>query len=475
MRFSARTAARHVALVGLGFGLLLSDAGAADVADWATPETELAVIFRGADGLAKLVDDFGQRFAGTPAVDEAVAELRAWKIAGLQPGHRDWGGGLDPAKGIGLFADSSGHLVLVLGITDFEAAKASIAALGLEFELDVVATPQGFEVGGMPLNCGAHGMFMVCDSQSEPAKPTDRPPHLAGDDWLQVFVQGEALRRIADGAPLESVDLRWAAAGPGEKTTKLTVDVNVMPMLRGMLTMFEAGDGPVAGLETVDRRTSGVLKLSIDGPGLVGAAIAQMPATPPPVGNMLRALQQSWSGDLFVSFAGGFAHPVVALGLQPKAESGPIIDAFDQLLDASELETRRQPEGILSIEVGPFDDGDDPEQVTTINLHHGTAGHALVLALAAADIRRCVDGKIHPATLPPSLAAKGRHGLVFWGMPSYFPGGFLPGFLESPPAFEPFDNIQTLLSIQSMLMREAGVAMEVVDTGLRAELWWETL
>jgi len=110
-----RIASLALALAVPWSALAESQPKAADVADWALPNSIAAVTFRGADSLADRLDTLEARFGAAPAVAEAAAALRTWTAEGISPWARSWGPGLDLGAGLALFVDAGQRVRLVVG------------------------------------------------------------------------------------------------------------------------------------------------------------------------------------------------------------------------------------------------------------------------------------------------------------------------------------------------------------------------
>lgn len=473
---------RHRArVIGLALAAVLAwqPAAAEDVIEWAPPDAMVVVAFRGFGLLADMLDTVEKRFGDEPSVARAVKGLRAWTPLGLRPGARKWDKGLALERGAGLFSTGPKHLRLVLGADDAERARARLVEIARELGGGVEATEAGLRLGGLELNCALRGGFLVCDSGAVPDQPPGRPKSLDGapvptDGLFFLRVGGEFVRAVERDAPFGEV---WVALEDRDGEVRLSAEVKLQPMVLGPLAILQAGEGRTVGLETVDARSPGVLKLSFDGPRLLGGAeaLARGPV-PPPFAPLWNALKTGWSGDLVFSMAGGYLHPVVAIGLTKPEAGAAIIDAAKGLAAGAGVKITTEPAGAqkvstLVIEAQP--DGGEPMR---IRVRYGTCGDALVLALAAPDVARCVQGSGQPAKLPERFAAKGTHGLLVWDALSLFGGGLPRDLVEIEAAHaDLIGDAMTVLGVYAHLLDELGTTARVQADGVRFELWWRLL
>ena len=251
---------------------------------------------------------------------------------------------------------------------------------------------------------------------------------------------------------------------------RLSVELDLAPMASGMVDFLRGDAGETVGLDTVDARSPGVLKLSFNGPKLTAALEAQAHLADSPIGPLWRALSAHWSGDLVVS-AAGTLHPVVAIGLRETGDGVALIDGLVETLRADgELSVERL-DGELRIGEPPTDVAEAP---IALRLRHRVIGRSLVFALARGDLDRISGGKVVAAPLPDDFRRRGQHGLLLWDVPGFF-GALPPELLSGPPALTAAADLNTLLALTWARVDALAVTFALVDAGLRLEAWWSLL
>lgn len=456
-------------------------AGAARAADegdprvWAPPDTELALVFHGADTVADALDALAQRFGGTPTVDRAIERLRGWTLHGMRPAAREWGEGLAPGRGVAVFGAPGKRARVVVGATDAAAAKQRLAELARLANLDVEVTAEGLREGDDLLRCGQRGGFLVCDNQEAPPEQAPgAPAWLAAGParpWLLFAASGSFAQEIGEGAPVEAVRV---LVDRGADRVTIMAEGRLPAAAAALLAPFRTDAGAAAGLGTVDARTPGLFKLAFDGPRLLAAAEQQMGTPPPAVAPLWAALKAAWSGDVVFSFAGGLAHPVVAVGMRDEKAGRALVDAVIAFLQGSGVPVQHDPAGEALVEIVPAADAPDGEAIR-LRLRYAFTADSLVLALAAPDLARIREGRLQALALPPGFADRGTHGFLIQDLPTFLYGGILPDVVVGGPTVNTVTDAQTMLALYAMLVEEFGATMRVDDGSVRVDLWWSLL
>ncbi|MCB9549652.1 MAG: hypothetical protein H6706_27925 [Myxococcales bacterium] len=454
-------------MIALGL-LAASAAHAEDAADWALPDAEASVVFRGAGRLAATLKALDARFGQTRAMRGLVPRILAFEAGGVRPFAADLGPGLDLGAGVAAFGTKAPveRFRFVFGVTDAEQAKASLVKLaGALGDAPLAATPTGFQAGEKSIPCAARGRFLVCDTQAVPEKAPGRPATLSPDALLDVRLAGSAAAEVGQGA-LETLSIQWVAEASGGR---LRVKATGPEAVAGALKAWLPGTTPVGGADCLDARAGGVLKLSLDAPRLLREAAGLGVPVEVTTARQAVVVGSTWTGDLVLWLAGGFLHPVVALGLQPGADGEALVRLFAEGIQAAGA-TATVADGTLSIGVpDPTEDG----AATTIRLRYGVVGQTLVLAVAERDVERCKLGQQRPLTLPAPLAGKGQSGFVLrsFGFGPGAPAGFVSGSTK----WQVVGDLLQVATVQAMLLSELGFVFAPAPDGVVAELWWEVL
>lgn len=386
-------------------------AGPPDVIDWALPDATVAVVFRGADTLPKRLAVIGERFAGAERLTRDIAAVRALDMGGLQPGG-DLLAGMDPARGLAIFADASGRSRLVVGARDAKRLRQSMAALLGLLDVQVTATDEGFG-GPMPLPCVEADGLMICDSAGPPKAPPGRPDDLGTDTWLTIRVSGAALAELPPsmGSAVSSARLDVKA---DDARVTARASATIKPEMLPMYAQARAVLRPTAGASATDAmhpRTPYMFKVSLDAAKL--AEVGGQGLTPP-LDGQVKAVVQHWTGELALSFVGGLAEPVLSLGLGEGSQGADLLDALLALLPPDVPRPQRTAEALVFRTEPDPDMGDVPLVVT---LPYRTVGGHLLLGLDPLDLQRVERERAPPPNLPPSLSARGAHGAFLAHLP----------------------------------------------------------
>jgi hypothetical protein len=449
-----------LAALGLAWG---STATAKDLAAHAPPDTALAVVIDDLNLGADWVDALATRLKGAPALEAAAQGLRDWQIEGIQPFGRVWGAGLALERGVGLFVTGDQQVRLVFG-GDRGPALKSLGRIAKGLGLPIEARGATLRLDGLELNCKGTG-WVVCQSTGLAGK-ADTPLTVPAGARVMVRIAGKAARELLELPPGSEATFTLGTSDDGGQIKAIIK----APQLAMIAPVMQAGETPTRGQGTVDARTTGVLKLGLDGPKLFAFAKQQTGGKyPPPVADLLTALEQHWSGDLWLSTAGGLSHPVLALGLL-NGGGDVVLDALISTIQAQSGAKVTREGGTLRI-VPPDQKGEQ----TRLTLETASTAEALVFTLGKADADRVRDGAVRPADLPTGFADKGRHGLLFWGLPALLFGGYLPPFVELPPKLTPLSHLQTMGVAAAGLVEVVGADLEHDGTQMVVSLWWRTL
>lgn len=437
-----------------------------DVADWALPGSIGGLTFRGADSLADRLDRLEQRFGAAPPVKSAAADLRAWRAEDVGPWARSWGPGLDLGAGLGLFVDAGQRVRLVVGSSDPDKARASLATWFGRLDLPLTATADGFD-GPARMRCAQRGGFLVCDSQTVPDAPEGGDPALAGA-WLVARVGGPFVATLPPplGLWAEHVELRVDAEDDGVAVAvSLKTREDARPQLDPLKAMVLPSDG-TSPLGPLHPRNPAVLKLSVDG--------AQVMQAIAPAGPEAKALADriggAWSGDVLATFVGGFGDPIVAFGLRDGADGRALVEGLVALLAEGELTPKHRPgaggDGVLVLPL--------PDDAGAVNLPYRITADHLVFGLEAIDLKRATADGALPPGMPPQLGRRGVHGLYLTHLPNGI--GALPDFIELVDADARFlSALGTLVQLEAKLLDGAALWIEPGLDSVRAELRWSRL
>ncbi len=450
-------------LVGLGGPAVA--AAEVDVADWALPDAIGALTFRGADSLADRLDGLEARFGEAPSVGAAAADLRGWRGEGIGPWARAWGEGLDLGAGVGVFVDAGQRVRLVIGSTDAAKARASLAAWFTRLEVPLTATEDGFD-GPAKVRCAQRGRFLVCDSQQVPEAPGAGDPSLAGA-WLAARVSGPLVTLLPPPVGLwaEHVALRVETKDAVSVALTLKTRADARPQLdpiKGMVLPSE-GDSPLGPLH---RRSPLVLKVSVDGPALLKAAVSPNEHMRP----LADRVGELWTGDVLATTVGGIGDPIVAFGLQPGADGRGLVEAIVEVLAMGEVALKHTPgeggAGALALAL--------PDAAGTLTLPYRVTGTHLLFGLEAIDLTRAVEADPAPPGMPPALGKRGVHGLFVAHLPNGI--GALPDFIELADADARFlSALTTIAQLEAKLLDSAALWIEPGPDTVRVELRWSRL
>jgi hypothetical protein len=453
--------------------LSLRPARADDVLEWSPPDAGITVVVRGFGLLADALDTTEKRFGAEPSVAKAVAAVRAWAPGGFAFGARRWGDGLALDRGAALYVSGPQQMRLVVGTDDAAAARRRLVEVFNGLHTPSEVTDAGVRLGKQALNCAQRNGFLVCDSGTVPEKAPGRPAlegaPVGADAPLLVHVNAAAMAQIDPTVPLSSF---WLGLETRDDTVRLVASAALKAPIGAQLALA-AADGKAAGLRSVDSHSPAVLKLSFDGPKVL-AGVESMAGSAPPIGPLWAALKAGWSGDLVVSLAGSFAHPVVAIGLAKPEAAAAIVDGIAAVVRQAGARADVEPAGPDGVG-GLAIEGGDPGGTVRVHLHHGVCDDALVFALAPADVARCRSGKA--ATLPDALARKGTQGLLVWDALSLFSSGLPADVIEVHlPGVDPvIAPVLTVLQVYAHRVDELGAAVRAQGEELRAEIWWRLL
>jgi len=447
-----------------------------DVADWAMPDAEVAILFRRADVLADIVDAVEKRFDGVGPVDRAVKAWRAWEIGGVRPVARKWGPGLAPGRGLAIYGHSDQRVRLVIGADDDLKARSTLAQMFASIGEKVSVTPDGLQLGDVSLKCALRGGFLVCDREAPPAEPPGRPPWMKDapvdvDGALLVYLSEKILAAMSGGeAPLKAA---WAALVITGDRVELAADVALLPQVAQPMSMLVAEGGAATAIDQVAAETPFLLKLSFDGPKLMAGAERLLPPPPPPAKALWDATKASWSGDLTLSFDGSPTHPVLVLGLTSPQAGAAWMDAL--------VATAKQAGVPITVESSPTHPAlrcvsvRPPGTDGTLRVHYAVIKDALVFALVPADLERRKSDRHRPLKLPAAFAARGAHGLLVWDTPIFLDLPFFDEIWEGGKKTGWLDDLQIGAALFRALVGEMGVQVRPRTGGVHARMWWGVL
>lgn len=464
------SALRRLALVGVAVTAsaalgVTAQAAEPDPSAWALPDPAVAVVFRGADALADWVDETERRYGRSARVRAAVAALRGWETQGVAPARRVWGPGLALEHGAGIWIGADAQVRLVVGASDAEVARATLAKWAAALELPISATADGLVINARSVPCAARGRFLVCDTIGVPEAAPGGVKGYAPDRALEVVLGPQGV--IMTGLDLPITGARFSVQAEGEHV-RGRLDCDVAPHAREALAALGDPKGESRGLGTIDARSPAVLKLSVDAPRLfetfgepgaddVGALTA-----------LVAGLRLDWRGDVVLSFAPSLLQPVFALGLRDGRDGSAIVDGLVVAL-ANEAGVRALDlDGVLTLEA-EADEGDAPFR---LKVRHRVIDGALVFALSDVDLDRIAEGRVLPPTLPGDFADRGTHGVWVTGLSGLF-GPRPPDLFETPePALE---ALVDLVWLQIARLDGAAWVVRVTPEALTAELSWRLL
>lgn len=485
-----------LAATTLALILTAADAQAADPMGTLAPDgAQLALVFRGANGLADVLDDLDGRFGKSRNLARTLARLRAYEAQGIKPFAREWGPGLAPGNGVGLFAagdgPQKGWVRFVIGVTDALAAQQTLKAHLESIDATVEEVDGGWRILAdipaegeppePPFLCKERlPGFLVCDQGEVPggsAAPgwwNDAP--VPTDGLLAMRIVGEPLAALTDGQPV--FEAMWVAFGRGESgSLDLTVELGVSPLFSGPLGVLKGGEGDSKGLSLVDARSAGLMKLAFDGPALLRLAESvQAGGVPEQIRPLWAALSAHWTGDLILSFDGGISHPVLMLGLQSPGGGQAIVESLAAAFVAEDAQTT-----VARVEPSATRDGvqvltlENSEEEIRVHLHHAVVGDALVFGLSPADVARRVSGGHQPANIDPRLRASGVHGMVARAMAPIFLVPWLGEVLSGGEAVAWLTDAQIILAAIGYAVEEAGFLVKFEESRVRMTGWWRTL
>lgn len=442
------------------------DPQGADVIDWAPPDAEGALVLRHADAVKLGLQFLNARFGDTRALNGVVPRLLAYEHGGAHPFAGDWGPGIDLGRGLAFFGkDKAQSLRCVVGSTDAAKARATLAALLSTEEVPVSVEGEHLKTATLDFTCAQRGPWLVCDTGAVPEQAPGRTDWLSADTWLEVAVRGAPMRELAEDLPLTGFHLE---AGPTALGGHLAVRVDVAPAAQPMLANLLPGDGPVGGADCLDQRSGFVGRLSMDAARLFKDHSAAFEPGIPPEGRPLwDALKTGFTGDILVSAAGGFTHPLLTLGVRDAAAAEAIVKGLGTIIQAGGAQLTLSP-GTLSIGIPDGDKG------TTyhVNVRYGARANTLVFGLAERDVARCVNGEVRAAPLPAALAAKGANGFITWMLPS---GGLPPGLFTGDGSTQIIEDVSSVAGAMLRLIDELGVRVAPGKTTIDTEIWWTTL
>ncbi len=463
--------------------MLALPAHAEDVLDWTPPGSAAVFVFRGSGAVSGLLDAAEKRFGDVPRISAAVKRLRAWKVGGVQPGKADFGAALSLDRGLGVFVIGERQVRVVFGTIDVKAATRHLAALAAPLKIPLRADDKGMQAGEIALSCAQRGQYAVCDTGEVPAKAPGVPPWLDGKraptDGVFFGVVRAALFAMM-GDKRNPVNEVWAGAKMDGERFVVSAEVVANPLMMAPFAMLLAEGPATAGLDTVDARSSGVLKVAFDGPKMLNAIDAlarrEVERMPPPIRTVWDALRAAWSGEVVISFPGGFFHPVIVVGLQDEGAGrkllGALVAATEGVREVGLKLGKTDTPGVERVEVALNLEGEGPK--THLGFPFAVHQKRLVLGLHAVDVQRVVTGKVQRAELPKAFAERGTHGFVAWDA---------LGMLMAASDFEMWAegdaqliiDAQTIAMLGASLLEELGGSIKFTETGGRARLWWSWL
>lgn len=441
---------------------------AADPADWALPDAAITVVLRGADTFADRLDALEARFAGAAGFVADLKAARALEYHGLRPGERAWLPGGDPARGVAIFASPTPRVRIVMGVTDGAALRESIAAFARGRGFELAATADGF-AGPMPMTCVEVDGLMICDNQPPPKTAPGAPPGFDPGAWLTARVDGGMLTSLPPpwGLMVKHAQLD-VHADPGRVAIRAAV--RIRPDAQPVYGQLRAAMNPAAGAsatEAIHPRTPYLLKLSLDAAKLV-ELLAQGDAGPE--AQALRALAARWTGELALSFVGGFAEPVLTLGLVDGATAADLLGALRAMLPEGARPDITADRLVFRIP----GEGEDLGESRLI-LAHRTVGRHLLVGIDPIDLARVEREKGLPPNLPPALAARGAHGSFMAHAPHAAATG-LPAFFEADgESARALTGFFGWLAAELRLMDAVSSIVRFEEDGLAIELNWSRL
>lgn len=445
-------------------------AAAPDPAEWALPEASFAMVFRGADTLAARLDALEARFGGAPVIADAFATLRGWEAGGVRPWSRDWGPGLAPGAGLAVFVGADQRVRLVVGATDGAKARRSLAAFARRLDVQFEATDDGF-AGPVPLRCADRAGLMVCDSVEVPTAAPGRPADL-GDAWLSVRLAGPMLVTLPSPWGLMTERLRIDVRAEPDRLA-VEAEVSIRPDAVAAFAVFRDIVRPTDGLSAVGSvhpRTPYLYKSSLDGPKLM-AMLAEH-AGDPAVAKLMGDLGRAWSGDVALSFVGGPTRPVLTLGLREGIAARDLLGPLAEWARLSGDQIAID-EGVIALVVPDEEPG--APTVARVKLAWRTVGRQLLIGVEPADLARTADERAPPPGLPPSLAARGSHGLYVAHLPTGALG-VLPAVFEwQDLGLRRWTAAWTWFQLEARLIDSAALVLQPQEAGLRIEMQWSRL
>jgi hypothetical protein len=449
-------------------------AQAADVLDWAPEQAQVAIVFRGADGLADLVDRVDARFGKVGAVARAVKSLRAMTLGEARPAAREWGPGLALQRGIAVYLTGKDEGRLVIGADDPATAMKTIAAHLRALEVPAEVTGDGLAVEDAVLKCGGREGFLVCEAGPPAEKPPGTPswartPRVPLDGALSVFVRGEPLQEMTGGPMAQDL---WIGARSAEDVFEIVADLGMSPLAAQFPAILSAEGGPVKSFAQVDESSGAVAKLSLDPHALFGRLEAMSGGPSPEMRPVWDALRNHWNGDLLLTFDGGLMHPVVILGLTSPGGGEALMGAVAAAASKDEVAVTTAPhptrKGLraLAIRVGE----------AQLQFPYAVVGDTLVLSLSPADTARRVDGRVDALTdVDPTFTERGVDGFRFRGLPAGFWRPWYGEIVHLKGQEAGLLDLQVVLSVAAELLDETGFWVRPRGDGLRARLWWRSL
>lgn len=458
-------------------------AHAEDVLDWTPPDAGVVVAVRGVTVVKNVLDATEKRFGDIPRVRDAVGRLRAWQKSGVAPGKADFGAGLKLDRGLAVFVIREKQGRLVFGTDDVKAGIKRLAELMHLVDAPIAADDGGFTFAGASFSCAQRGQFAVCDSGAVPEKAPGLPawleePRTATDGAYFTVVRAGLIQELSgNDAPVNEV---WVAAKAEGERFVVSAEVVANPLVMAPFAMLLADAGPTPGLETVDARSAGVLKVAFDGPKMLNAintmGSRDIERMPPEIRAIWDQLRVTWSGALVVSFPGGFFHPLVSIGLQDEAAGRKLLDMLTksaaQVDEVTLAVGKTALPGVERIEVGFEVDPGAPK--TRLAFPFAIHQKRLLLGLHPPDVARVVGGTVQSTKLPEAFSARGTHGFLAWDA---------LGMLSMASGFEVLSegdgqlilDVQTLATVGASLLEELGMSLTFTETGGKARLWWSSL
>lgn len=482
-----------MACLALGslLGLAASSASAQGAPDplmaWAPAQTEVAVVFRGADGPADLVEYIKGRFGHVPRVAQAADRLMAWSPApDIVPLARKWGPGLDPGKGAAAFISFGPKIRIVMGVTDPDIARQTATRYLKQLGAPAEVTANGVRVDrGLEFTCDHADGIIACDTEGKPAKgPTPewlKAAPIPTDGAALLYASGKPLRRMSDGAPLQSI---WAGVHRKADRVSFTFEAIPEPFIVKALENFTGPEGNSPVMALIDQSTPFVARVGFDSPTALERVEKLTGSPPPPVSDLWGALKAHWTGELVLAADASLLQPVALMGLRGGPEAGDaLMKAIIKVMIAENpefsIKTADHPRGVKGLRalVLTFDGMDDDR--TEVVLPWATVpvkeGHALVLGVSPADIQRRLDGGLKPLSIDAAFASRGTYGFLFPGLPGSWGGFMLYEMLNTTSSAGLLLDGQLMLGVMSELIDEIGLEIRPGPKTIRAEMWWRFL